>query len=406
MTGGPGLLEIQVRAGHPDFLELPWQAPLREWPNLTERVVEMPRGLSRHEVVFLGYPEAVYAFKELPAGLAERESDTLRGLEERGLPAVTAVGHARVALEDGEGSVLITRFAEGALPYRTLFMQHGLERYRERLLDAMAILLVRMHLGGLFWGDCSLSNTLFRRDAGELFAFLVDAETSGLYPSVSDGQRAQDLAILEENIAGELADLSAIAELPPALDVWETGEQIRQRYEGLWHEIGVELSIAPDERYRIHERIRALEGLGFSVAEVQLTPVAGRSQVRMRAIVTDRDYHRKTLHGLTGISASDRQATLMLNEIAEMRATMHRDGAPSVPMSLAAYRWLTERWQVAMERLAPEREAGADLAELYCQVLEHKWLLSERAGRDVGLGAAIDDYRARILEDPLLPSTD
>lgn len=408
MSSKPGLREIQVRSGHPDFLDLPWSAPLKRWGQLTGRKVEMPRGLSRHEVVFLGYDQAVYAFKELPARAAEREFDILRALEERGLPAVTAVGHARVATagDEAEGSVLVTRFEEGSLPYRTLFMQPGLERYRERLLDAMASLLVRLHLGGLFWGDCSLSNTLFRRDAGELLALLVDAETSELHPSLSDGQRGQDVLILEENIAGELADLAAMTELPPALDVWETGDQIRQRYERLWREINRELSIRADERYRIHERIRALEGLGFSVSEVLLTPVPDGSLVRMRAIVTDRDYHRKTLHGLTGISAGDRQAALMLNEISELRATMHREREPSVPMSVAAYRWLTERWQVAMERLAPEREAGADLAEIYCQVLEHKWYLSEGAGHDVGFDAAIDDYRARMLAAPLLPSAD
>lgn len=408
MSSKPGLREIQVRSGHPDFLDLPWSAPLKRWGQLTGRKVEMPRGLSRHEVVFLGYDQTVYAFKELPAKAAEREFDILRALEERGLPAVTAVGHARVATagDEAEGSVLVTRFEEGSLPYRTLFMQPGLERYRERLLDAMASLLVRLHLGGLFWGDCSLSNTLFRRDAGELLALLVDAETSELHPSLSDGQRGQDVLILEENIAGELADLAAMTELPPALDVWETGDQIRQRYERLWREINRELSIRADERYRIHERIRALEGLGFSVSEVLLTPVPDGSLVRMRAIVTDRDYHRKTLHGLTGISAGDRQAALMLNEISELRATMHREREPSVPMSVAAYRWLTERWQVAMERLAPEREAGADLAEIYCQVLEHKWYLSEGAGHDVGFDAAIDDYRARMLAAPLLPSAD
>ena len=408
MTATPALREIQVRSGHPDFLELPWSAPLKEWAKLCGNRVEMPRGLSRHEVVFLGYRQAVYAFKELPAPAAEREFDILRSLEEHDLPAVTAVGHARVAAPAGgeEGSVLITRFEDGSLPYRTLFMQPGLERYRVRLLDAMASLLVRLHLGGLFWGDCSLSNTLFRRDAGELLALLVDAETSELHPSLSDGQREHDVLILEENIAGELADLAAITELPASLDVWETGDQIRQRYERLWREINKELSIRSNERYRIHERIRALEGLGFSVSEVLLTPVPDGSRVRMRAIVTDRDYHRKTLHGLTGISAGDRQAALMLNEIAELRADLHREREPSVPMSVAAYRWLTERWQVAIERLTPEREAGADLAEIYCQVLEHRWYLSERAGRDVGFDAAIDDYRARRLAAPLLPSAD
>ncbi len=77
------------------------------------------------------------------------------------------------------------------------------------MLDALAQLFVQLHLNGFFWGDCSLSNTLFRRDAGALRAFLVDAETGEQHPSLSDGQRAHDLLIAEENIAGELLDLAA-----------------------------------------------------------------------------------------------------------------------------------------------------------------------------------------------------
>jgi hypothetical protein len=48
-----------------------------------------------------------------------------------------------------------------------------------------------------------------------------------------------------------------------------------------------------------------------------------------------------------------------------------------------------------------------DLAELYCQVLEHKWFMSERAGRDVGIVPALDDYLARAGRGPAeLPPTE
>jgi len=201
-----GLVAIHVREGHPDFIDLPWHLPLAAWEGATERQVEMERGLSRHQVVFVEYGPAIYALKELPPAGAEREYTLLRGMEDRRLPAVTAAGHARARVEgpdDGENGVLITRYLDGSLPYRTLFMNQGLERYRDRLLDAMAGLLVRLHLAGFYWGDCSLSNTLFRRDAGELQAYMVDAETSEQHEKLSDGQRSMDLGILEENVAGE-----------------------------------------------------------------------------------------------------------------------------------------------------------------------------------------------------------
>jgi hypothetical protein len=398
VSDSPGLQEIHVRPGHPDFLDLPWAEPLERWPALTGRIVEVPRGLSRHEVVFLGYDAAIYALKELPPSGALREFDLLRGLEERGLPAVVPVGHARAAAAGGETSVLVTRFLESSLPFRTLFMQPGLERYRERLLDAMASLLVRLHLAGVYWGDCSLSNTLFRRDAGELQAFLVDAETSEMHETLSPGLRRQDLAIMEENLSGELADVAAAVELPPGLGVDETADRIRDRYDRLWEEITREVAIRPDERFRIHERIRTLNELGFSVSEVELVRAADGDHLRMRTIVTDRDYHRHQLHNLTGLVAGDRQAALLLNEIRELRATLGAEREAGVPIAVAAFRWQTERFEPAVSRLAPLVQKGADPVELYCQVLEHKWFMSEREGRDVGLDVAIEDYASRFRE--------
>ena len=61
--------------------------------------------------------------------------------------------------------------------------------------SALVVLLVRLHLAGFFWGDCSLSNALFRRDAGALQAYVIDVETSERYPTLSEGQRQMDLDI-------------------------------------------------------------------------------------------------------------------------------------------------------------------------------------------------------------------
>ena len=389
-----GLLALSARPGHPDFIDLPWRMPLASWRGATPRLVEMERGLSRHEVLFVEYEDAIYALKELPAGLAEREYSLLRGMEDRRLPSVIAAGHARVRLpgESADNSVLITRYLDGSLPYRTLFMNQGLERYRERLLDAMAGLLVRLHLAGFYWGDCSLSNTLFRRDAGELQAYAVDAETSEQHEKLSPGQRAHDLDILEENVAGDLSDVQMVAPLPEALPVYETGPIIRAKYQRLWNEIDRQLLLSPNESYLIQERIRALNELGFSVGEFELVQTGEGDRLRLRTIVVDRDYHRRLLHGLTGLVAGDRQAALLNNEIKEMQATLARQQNRSVSQSVAAYRWLEQRFRPVTQRLREALGAEEDFCELYCQVLEHKWYLSERAKHDVGLEASLEDY--------------
>ncbi len=394
MPSDQTLLAFHVRQGHPDFLDLPWQRPLATWNECCERIVQVQRGLSRHEVVFVSYEEVIYAIKELPVSIGEREYNLLRELENRRLPAVTPVGHARVRRADDaeELSIVITRFLDSSLPYRTLFMHRGLERYRKRLLGTMASLLVRLHLSGFYWGDCSLSNLLFRRDAGALQAHVVDVETSEIHESLSDGQRQHELMIMEENITGELADLEAMGELPESLAVFETGKKIVQRYEQLWKEVTREEVIAPGERYHIQERIRALNGLGFSVDEVELIPAGDGNQLRMRTIVTDRNYHTRQLHSLTGIVASDMQARQMLNEINAFKASLSRDLNRSVPTSNAAFRWLDEVYHPTLKQLAPLVDKTTDIPQLYCQVAEHKWYLSERAKQDVGLEKAVEDY--------------
>jgi hypothetical protein len=394
-----GLQALQIRPGHPDFLDLPWHLPVRDWATGCARRVEVPRGLSRHDVEFVSYGSRVFAVKEMPPGVAAREYELLLRLEERRLPAVAPIGHARVHTHAGETtSVLLTRYLEGSLPYRLLFHQPGLERYRDRLLDAIAGLLVRLHLVGFYWGDCSLSNTLFRRDAGELQAYLVDAETSDLSDSLGDGGRRQDLLVLQENVAGELADV-AVNEgaLPAGMSPGETGTQIRQRYERLWSEVTRVQTFHADESFRMHERISALNALGFTVGEIEIVPTGEQNRLRMRTIVTDRDWHREQLHSLIGVVAEERQAQQMLNEIREMKAWFSAEQNRSVSMSEAAFHWQRERYEPAVLRLAPRIEAGGDAPELYCQVLEHKWFLSERAQQDVGLDRALDDYLEQFV---------
>ena len=293
--------------------------------------------------------------------------------------------------------MLITRYLEDSLPYRILFRTPGLARYRDRLLDAIAGLLVRLHLAGFYWGDCSLSNTLFRRDAGELQAYLVDAETSAFPQPMDDGHRKQDLLVLQENVAGELADVASLeGGLPPGMSLAETGSQIRKRYDRLWSEVTREETFQAGESFRMHERVTALNALGFSVGEIEIVLTGEKNRVRMRTIVTDRDYHRHQLHGLTGVVAEERQAQQMLNEIREIRAWFSADRSRSLSMTEAAFQWLRERFEPTVARLASQIERGGHAAELYCQVLEHKWFLSERAQHDVGLDRAIDDYLQHV----------
>jgi hypothetical protein len=385
-----------LKPGSPDFLDLPWHLPVLGWQSICNRLEDAPRGLSRHPVVFVNYDGRLFAIKELPAGVAEKEYGLLQKIEAHHLPSVSPVGYADFVRGNHSISVLITRFLDGALPYRMLFMNRGLKTYRKFLLDAIAGLLVQLHLAGVFWGDCSLSNTLFRRDAGALQAYLVDAETAEFYPErMSAPLRYHDLEIMEENINGDLLDLQLRGELNPdqaTIPIANTGSYIRLRYLRLWDEITREDIIFPHEHYRIQDRIRALNELGFSVGNVELAKTDNGDQLRLRVVVTDRNFHRDQLHTLTGLDVEELQATKMMNEIQELKATLSQDNNRSTPLSVAAYNWLENNYYLVTGQLKALINESMTSAEIYCQVLEHKWYLSEKAHRDVGHQAASEDF--------------
>src|SRR3954452_15380547 len=260
----PTRFHLVARTGHPSFLDLPWDTPLEEWT--AARLVNVIRGISRHVVRFVEYDGALYALKELPERPARREWALLRGLESQGLPVVEAAAIVTDREEDLD-AVLITRHLEYSLPYRALFSGAAIPDLRTHLLNALAELLTRLHVRGFFWGDCSLSNALFRRDAGALSAYLVDAETGELHGQLSDGQREYDLDIAQMNIIGELLDVDAQVGLPDDLDPDETAEETVKRYTALWHELTREETFGPEERFKLDERLHSLNDLGFDVEE-------------------------------------------------------------------------------------------------------------------------------------------
>jgi hypothetical protein len=389
-----------ARTGHPDFLDLPWQLPLEEWES--ERLVTVPSGIHRHVVRFVAYDGALYALKEMPQRLADREYRLLRALDEESIPVVEAVGVVS-GRGDGEqrtglGAVLITKHLEFSLPFRTLFSGHGVPDLRNSLLDALVQLLVRLHLVGFFWGDCSLSNTLFRRDAGALAAYLVDAETGELHPMLTDGQRDHDVTVAEENIAGDLLDLEAAGRLPDGLDPIETSGEVRSRYQNLWSDLTREEVFELGERYRIDARLDRLNELGFDVEELELVDTGEGYRLRLQPQVVEPGHHRRRLLALTGLDVQENQARRLLNDIAGFRAHLEQVEGRSLPESIVAYRWLAEVFEPTIAAIPPELREKLEPAEAYHQVLEHRWFLSEEVGQDVGMREAVRSYVDDVLK--------
>jgi hypothetical protein len=384
------------------LLSLPWTEPLAEWRD--ERLVEIrQRGISRHVVRFVYDDGVLYALKELSERLARREYRVLRALAELNIPAVEVVGIAVDLDEAHQGdpnsdAILVTRFLSYATTYRAVFSNPRGLQPTDGLLDALVELLVRLHLSGFFWGDCSLSNTLFRHDAGKLEAYLVDAETSEQHPTLTDGQRQYDVELATERVGGELLDLQAGELLPPEVDPIEIADELDRRYQSLWQELTREEILRPEEqRYRIAERLHRLNELGFDAEEVELIGTPTGNKLRLRTRVAETGHDSRQLFLRTGIDAGENQARRLLNDIAGFRAWMEQKQGRPVSEVVAANRWLEEVYDPVIAAIPEGLRDRLPPAEIFHEVLEHRWYMSEAAGRDVGTSAAARDYFEQVL---------
>ncbi|MEZ5279602.1 MAG: DUF4032 domain-containing protein [Acidimicrobiales bacterium] len=381
----------------PDLLALPWSRPLEHWPD--DEFVRLPRGLHRHVVRFLQAHGSYYALKELSDDLARREYEMLDFLREEGLPAVSLVGIVTERTDDdGEPleGVLVTRHLSYSVPYRMLFGGLSDVEARDRCVDALAVLLVRAHLEGFFWGDCSLNNALFRRDAGALRAYIVDTETAERHPQLSDGQRVHDLDIATANIAGGLLDLAAEGRLATDIDPGAVADLVESRYTKLWDELTAVQEVDDNELWRINDRLRRVNELGFDTEEVEMSPT-GTGKVRFRPTVVEEGHHKRQLERLTGIVAHENQARRLLAAIHGYGAWLSAKDGRAVPEAVAAYRWLGERWEPALAAIPADLRPRMEDAELFYGVLDHAMSLSRARGHEVDLIEAVPLYVRDVL---------
>ena len=403
-------LEITAATVEPALLDLPWHLPLEDWPS--ENIAALPKGLSRHTVRFAHLGDYVIAIKETLPELSLREYEMLKNLIKLDVPCVEpfAIIDGRET-PDGEPlpSVLITRHLKFSLPYRAMWSQGLRADTATRLVDALALLLVRLHIAGFFWGDVSLSNTLFRRDAGSFAAYLVDAETGHLYErGLSNGQRENDLEIARVNIAGELMDLMASGHAAPGVDPVAVSGRIVSAYRELWSALTSAQTLSTDERWKINQRVSKLNSLGFDIEELSITTGGSGNTVRIQPKVVDAGHHGRRLLRLTGLDVEENQARRLLNDLDQYRSEHKRLGADE---EVLAHEWLSHAFEPVILAIPKHLTGKLEPAEVYHQVLEHRWYMSERAGHDVAVQIAVQDYVTTVLsqrrdeEALLMPNT-
>ncbi len=399
MSPTPASLQITAASPDPALLDLPWDVPLEDWPS--ETIAALPRGISRHTVRFARLSGRVIAIKEIGEYVAFREYELLRQLRRLDVPSVAPVGVVSGRRSpDGEPleAALVTEHLQFALPYRVLFSQALRPDTATRLIDALAVLMVRLHLAGFYWGDVSLSNTLFRRDAETFAAYLVDAETGDLHERLTDGQRAYDLEVARVNIIGELMDLQAGEYLEDDTDAVAIGEALVVRYTELWRALTEVESFGFGERWRVQARIDRLNDLGFDVDELDITTDVDGTTVRIQPKVVDAGHHSRRLMRLTGLDVGENQARRLLNDLDEYRAATDRQREDE---AFVAHDWLTEIFEPAVRAVPRDLRGKLEPAQVYHELLDHRWFLSQQQHRDVPMDQVVSSYVKNIL--PLRP---
>ena len=390
---------LQITAAHPDpaLLSLPWDIPLEEWPNNV--LAALPRGISRHVVRFVRLGGQVLAVKEIGETVAFNEYELLRQLSKTDVPTVEPVG-VITGRKDKNGerleAVLITKHLKFSLPYRSLFSQSLQADTATRLIDALAVLMVRLHLIGFYWGDVSLSNTLFRRDAETFAAWLVDAETGQLLPRLSDGQRHYDIDLARTNIIGELMDLQAGEMISEDEDVIAIGDALHARYSALWSALHDQETFDADEPWLVAQHIEHLNSLGFDVDELEMTTDIDGTTVMIQPKVVDAGHHARRLMHLTGLDVQENQARRLLNDLEHYRAITDRQ---KDEIEFVAHDWLAQVFEPTIQAVPRELRNKLEPAQLFHEILDHRWFISELQHRDVPMNEVVASYIKNVLRD-------
>ncbi len=380
---------------------LSWHTPLEQWPE--DETLAAQRGISRHIVRLVrSTPDPaseIYAVKETVEEFAVREYEALRELSLRGAPAVAQVAIVTNRYsQNGEElpCAIVTRFLPYSLPYRVILSGQITQHEITNMANALAYLLVRLHLLGFWWGDCSLSNTLFRRDAEGFAAYLVDAETGEFQKKLSDGQREHDLELARFNVAAELEDLKIAGVLFPAMDPIRASESVITRYRKIWKSLSEPQILPAGDRHAVERAMRSLQDIGFAVEEVDIQLAGDKSTVTFIPKLVAPNYHSQRLIELMGLETEELQAKRILASFDRFRS---REIEKTPKKEEAAKRWLDEVFYQVINAVPAVMRGRVEDAQLFHEVLEHRWYLGEKAGRDLGLEFATNDYISKVLPE-------
>jgi hypothetical protein len=399
--------------------DLPWQVPLEEWQQHGVELLIVRRGESRHPVVFVERGGMRYAIKETTPHMAEREIHNFREIAFRGIPALDPVGTVSVPAPpipveaprlggltqyiNGDRGYTVTSLAPRVIPHSQLYRIPFTRRTKERLLSAVAVLMIELHEHGVYWGDPSLANVLIRIDGRSILAIMADAETAEIFPGpISEGLREQDIAAFGESLLWQAEDLRLARGLPEDKQV--LGEPdfryFRRRYRQLRRE-HAQIAASPNfgTYYQAQQFLRRLNRWGYS-----LLGLTERTLQQFTTVLPG--WYQRRIYNLLRIHVPRAYARRFYNLILGHQAEMSAEQGHEVSIEEAAQDWYTRYHLPAILLLRRILTRGQDPLRAYFAVMQNRWRMSQKAQHEVPIDEAILDWSMRQAETGKLGAVD
>lgn len=356
------------------LLPLPWHSSLDAWGDSGISFIPVKSGLSRHVVRFIESGEKRFAVKETSLESAQREFANYVQLVKREIPTLIPVGVVSryegteiVSTKVGQQpqvrdtGYIVTELMEKVIPDSFLFKRGFTKENRNKIWDAVIRLFIQLHSRGIYWGDASLANMLIRFETevvpelGKrtlLTAILADAETVEIHPAISDSLRMADVEFFLESMLWTEADLRASGIVRDPMITERDQAYIMASYKG---------------RFAVEQEIASFE----LVTHIDVDKLLGNFDVK--------GYGK-----------------LLLQHIQEHKWYVSERKGREVTLIEAAEDWYKEIFKPVCKifhdqgllEFFPDKTASS----LYVEIMEHKYFMSEREKKDVGLVAALEDY--------------
>ncbi|GCF10861.1 hypothetical protein KDI_44250 [Dictyobacter arantiisoli] len=392
--------------------KLPWETQLEEWETNGVELLLVRRGDSRHPVIFVEREGVRYAIKETTPHMAEKEIRNLQVIEQRGIPTLNPIGTVHVtkppiAIEvpgmrgmrqyiNADNGYTVTRLAPRVVPHVLLYRLPLTRRTKQRMLAAVATLMVELHEHGVYWGDPSLANALLRIDGRHILGIMADAETVELFPGpITEGLREQDLAQFGESLSWQAEDLRQAKGLPEDVQVLddEDYQYFRQRYRIVRREHAhITGEHDPSALYQTH--------LIMSTVQDWQSTLAEKANSLMREIIPVRPvWYQQRIYDMLHITIPRSHARRFYNLIVGHQEIMSRNEDYAVSIEEAAQDWY-ERYHLPTILLLRQRlTSEEDPMQAYFAIMQHKWDMSMKAGYEIPLDEAVQDWEQHTKQN-------